>query len=340
MRMLTLAAVTVVCLVPIGLAGQQAGNCAPLGNVQFVCGQAGPEDIEVVPGGQWVVASGYAADNGSIRIVNTRDYSTIVLYPTDNPRVRHDKKVYDSCPGPMEPKEPGFRTHGIYLRPGNNSVHTLYAVHHGTREAVEVFELDVRSTPTLTWIGCAIPPDPVGLNAVVALPDGGMAATNFQPRNNADLAARMRNGEKNGELWEWHTGTGWKIIPNTESSGANGLEISKDGKWFYVAEWGDRTFMRVSRGQTPVKKDIIPLGFRVDNLRWMGDQLLAAGQGGEPPNPTSIVIKINPATLKVDEQINYKDNDTWGFGTTAIQIGKELWVGAVRGERIARFAFP
>src|SRR4029078_4875497 len=149
--------------------------------------------------------------------------------------------------------------------------------------------------------------------------DGGLAATNFQPRNNADLAARMRNGEKNGELWEWHTRVGWKIIPDTESSGANGLEISKDGKWFYVAEWGDRTFMRVSRGQTPVKKDIIPLGFRVDNLRWLDNQLLAAGQRGGAPHPTAIVVKIDPATLKVEELINYKDNETWGFGTTAVR---------------------
>ena len=66
-----------------------------------------------------------------------------------------------------------------------------------------------------------------------------------------------------------------------ESAGANGLELSKDGKWFYVAQWGNRSFMRVSRGQTPVVRDTLMLGFRVDNVRWAPDgTLLVAGQGG------------------------------------------------------------
>jgi len=72
--------------------------------------------------------------------------------------------------------------HGLFLRPGTNAVHTLYVVHHGNRESIEVFELDARATPpALTWVGCAVAPDPIGLNSVVALPDGGFAATNFQP---------------------------------------------------------------------------------------------------------------------------------------------------------------
>lgn len=341
MRVLTFVGVTFACVLPMGMAGPRAADCPPLGNVQFVCGQSGPEDLKVVPGSQWVIASGYVTGAGSIRLVSTRDHSTTVLYPAEHPKVRPDTKTYDACPGPMDPKEKDFSAHGLHLRPGRNSVHTLYVVHHGAREAVEVFEFDARpKAPTLTWIGCAIAPYPVGLNSVVALPDGGMAATNFRPRDNADLATRMRNGEKNGELWEWHTGRGWNVVPGTESSGANGLEISRDGKWFYVAGWGDQTFMRVSRGQTTVKKDVVPLGFRVDNLSWLGDQLLAAGQGGAPPNPTSLVVRINPVTLKVDDLINYKDNGTWGSGTAAVQIGAEIWVGAFRGERIARFPLP
>jgi len=67
----------------------------------------------------------------------------------------------------------------------------------------------------------------VGLNSVVGLPDGGFAATNFQPRGAARGRANMQAGEKNGELWEWHTGAGWKIVPGSEASGANGIEISK-----------------------------------------------------------------------------------------------------------------
>ena len=128
-------------------------------------------------------------------------------------------------------------------------------------------------------------PDPIGLNAVVALPDGGFAASNFDPRPPAGarggVSPALLEGRNNGELWEWHTGRGWTKVPGSEAAGANGLEISKDGKWFYVAEWGNRSFMRLSRGQTPARRDEIPLGFRVDNVRWAPDgSLFVAGQGG------------------------------------------------------------
>ena len=80
-------------------------------------------------------------------------------------------------------------------------------------------------------------------------------------------------GEINGELWEWHPSSAWQKVPGTEAAGPNGLEISKDGKTLYVASWGSQSLIRVSRGQTPVKKDAVPLGFRVDNLRSAPDRL-------------------------------------------------------------------
>ena len=74
------------------------------------------------------------------------------------------------------------------------------------------------------------------------------------------------------------------MIPGSEASGPNGLEISKDGKWLYVAVWGGQAFIRLSRGQTSVKRDVVPIGFRVDNLRWAPDgSLFAARQGARPP---------------------------------------------------------
>ena len=144
-------------------------------------------------------------------------------------------------------------------------------------------------------------------------------------------------GESNGEVWEWHTGTGWRKVPGTEAAGPNGLEISKDGKTLYIGGWGSQSVIRVSRGQTPTKKDAVPVGFRVDNLRWASDgSLLAAGQGGTAPSQTSNVAKVDPNTLTVKELIRYPYNDVFRGSTTAIQIGKEIWVSS-HGERIAIF---
>jgi sugar lactone lactonase YvrE len=124
----------------------------------------------------------------------------------------------------------------------------------------------------------------------------------------------------------------------SESAGPNGLEISKDGKWLYIGGWGSQSVIRLSRGQTPIKKDRVAVGFRVDNLRWGPDGvLLAAGQGGTALSQTSHVVKVDPTTLKFQELVRYPYSDAFSVGTVAIQIGKELWVGSVRGDRIAIF---
>ena len=69
----------------------------------------------------------------------------------------------------------------------------------------------------------------------------------------------------------------------------------------------------------------MPVGFRLDNLRWAPDgSLLAAGQ--EVPAlgiATSRVSKIDPNTLNVREVVRYPYNDVFSLSTGAIQVGQE-----------------
>ena len=324
----------------VGTVGPRAAGCDPLGDVRFICDQVGPEDLAVVPGSQWVIAGGMAA-NAAIRLINVRDKTTTVLFPAATPSERWDKKTYSACPGPIDlTQRERFRAHGLYLRPAKNQVHTLFVVHHGTRESIEVFEFDMRAKqPTLTWVGCAVAPDPIGLNSVVGLADGGFITTNFSPRG-ADAAARgrMMKGENNAELWEWHPDSQWRKVPGSESAGPNGLEISNDGPTLYIGEWGSQSVVRLSRGQGQPKRESVNVGFRVDNVRWAPDgSLLAAGQGGMAPTPTSNVARVDPKTLKFEELVRYPNNESFASGTVAVQVGQELWVGSVRGDRIAIF---
>jgi hypothetical protein len=324
----------------VGFFAQAPPDCRPADGVQFVCGPQGPEDLVVLPGAQWVVASSFGG-SGGLYLIRASDRTATLAYPGAMPRERLDTKIYATCPGPPDAAAKAkFLTHGLSIQPGNDSVHRLFVVTHGSRESVEVFDIDARSaTPTFTWIGCAVAPDPVGLNSVRALPDGGFVATNFLARG-IDAAARekMMAGEKNGELWEWHPSTSWRKVPGSEAAGANGLEISPDGRWFYVAAWGSQSFFRLSRGQTPATRDEIPLGFRVDNIRWAADgSLLAAGQGGMPNGETSNVVKINPEALTVREIIRQPAMPTFGAGTVAVEVGQQIWVGSFRGDHIAIF---
>jgi hypothetical protein len=312
-----------------------APPCVPGG--QYVCGQTAPEDLVLVPGGEWMVATVFSGQGG-IKLINTRDKTTTVGYPSASAKEQFDSKTYNTCPGvPTADHKNNFRTHGVALREGRNSVHTLYVVNHGVRESIEVFEMDAKvRPPVLTWIGCAVAPEPIGLNEVVPLPDGGFISTDFMARN-IDAGARGRTmaGEKNGALWEWHTGKGWAKVPGSEASAANGLEISKDGKTLYVAAWGSQSFFRMSYGQTLVARQDVMLGFRADNVRWAPDgSLFVTGQGGTGQAQFTKVVKIDPQTLKVTEVLTRPNAPEFGAGTVAVQSGREIWIGSFRGDRI------
>jgi hypothetical protein len=310
-----------------------APPCAP-GDAQFACGQRAPEDLVAVPGGEWVVASSYVND-GAIALVRVRDRVSMPGYPAPTARNRLDAERYGACPGPPDPAV--FQTHGLSLQPGTGTTHRLYVVAHGGRESVEVFELDAAAAvPVLTWIGCVVAPDPIGLNSVRWLSDGGFIATNFLPRGQTFQS--LQAGQPNGELWEWHAASGWQEVPGSETSGANGVEISDDGRWLYVAAWGSQSFYRLSYGGTPVERQDVPLGFRVDNIRWARDgTILAAGQGGAPGAQASIIVSIDPDTLEVRELVRRPDVPGFGAGTVAVEVGETYWVGSFRGDRIAIF---
>lgn len=316
-----------------------ASGCAAAGDVLFACGLAAPEDLVVVPGDQWVVASAYGG-SGGLYLVRASDRTSILAYPSATAVERLDTATYKECPGPPdEAFKAKLQTHGLYLEPGAGSVHRLSVIVHGARESVEVFEIDAgRPIPTLTWIGCVVAPDPLGLNSVRALPGGGFIATNFLPRTgDPGGMKRMMGGEQNGELWEWQPASGWQKVPGSEAAGANGLEISDDERWLYVAAWGTQSFFRLSRGQTPPVRQEIPLGFRVDNIRWARDgSILAAGQAAQ----TTIVVKIHPETLAVREIIRHPDTPAFGAGTVAVEVGNQIWVGSFRGDRLAIFPAP
>ena len=320
---------------PDAAPGQDAAPCAPVGEVQFICDLISPEDLAVVPGADWVIASG-DQEGGRIQLVSVPDKTATVLFPTASAGERLDAATYPSCPGPLPDEGDDFRAHGLYLTPGQADVHTLHVVHHGSRESIEVFEVDASTRPVLTWVGCAVAPEGLGLNSVVALPEGGFATTSFAT----------------GDVWEWHTDTGWAQIPGSEGSAANGIEISEDGQWLYIAGWAEEKLTRLSRGQTPMQKDVINLGFRPDNLRMSldGSTIFAAGHADkdgnsitEPRAPlteTSNVATIDPQTLDIERIWVHPAMEGFVASTTAMQIGNEMWLGSYRGERIAYFPAP
>jgi hypothetical protein len=322
---------------PPGYAAIGATPCEPLGEIKFVCGLVSAEDLAILPGAEWVITSGNR-EGGRLHLVNVRNKTATVVFPTAQRNERLDAAAYPTCPGPLDlPKIDDFRAHGLYLKPGQAAVHTLYVVHHGTRESIEVFEVDAGATPpALTWVGCAPALSTLNFNSVVALPEGGFAATSG----------------RTGDVWQYQTATGWRRVPGTEGTAPNGIEISKDGRWLYIAGWAEEKLTRVSRGEPSIKKDVISLGFRPDNVRMSpdGSVLFAAGhtdkdgrsikEPREPLRETSNVARIDPQTLEARRIFTHPAMDGFVASTTAVQIGSEIWLGSQRGERVAYFPAP
>ncbi|MEX0901642.1 MAG: hypothetical protein WDZ76_02760 [Pseudohongiellaceae bacterium] len=313
-----------------------AEACEPDGNVRFVCGVENPEDLIAIPGTPWVIASGrVSAVDGFIYAVDTRDHSSTVLFPGAGSATAHDTANYSDCPGPAR-----FQPHGVALRDGGDNRFTLFVVGHGEREAIEVFSLDASGAPPeFTWVGCIMAPEGTRLNSVTALPDDAIAATNFNTSG--------------GELWEWDAASGWAEVPGSSMPGPNGLVSSPDGRWFYIGGWTEEALIRLSRGQNPVQKDTVGVGFHIDNVRWAADgTLLVGGQYGGPraniggclnggacADVSSRAAKVHPDSLQVQQLVDYPSNDYLPFGTVAIQVGEEIWLGGIAGgDRIARFA--
>lgn len=336
---------------------QPNADCDPADDMAFVCGVANPEDLIAIPGTDIVVVSGYTG--GPIHYVSRRDQSRMSVFPSSAHRERHDTARYPDCPGPINPNEnERFSAHGLNLLTVDDGLHHLYVVHHGFRESVEIFEIDARqqgaefAIPDLTWIGCVVAPDGMTLNSVSMLPHGGFVATvPFVPPEGGEFSpADIGGADLVGVVLEWHPEDGWSTVPESESSGPNGIEASPDGEWLYVNLWSAGQVMKLSRGRTPVEKETVDLGFFPDNIRWQTDgSLLSAGHSAANiprilecletlcDDMRTHTARVDPDTLAVTHVVDVPVNEHFFTGTAALDVGDEIWMGSVRGERVARF---
>ena len=330
-----------------GLGAAVAAEPAPA--MTYVTGVINVEDMVRVPGTRWIVASGLADGrrmDGHIYLVSVEDHAVRVLLP-GRVDYRPDAKAYPDCPG--KPDEARFSAHGLSLRHAAGESDTLYVVHHGERESVEVFKLNGRDTALrLTWVGCVVYPAGVYGNGVTALPNGAFAATSFMDPRDPQAFAKLAARQPMGGVLVWHAKKGWQILPGASGiSAPNGIEASADGKTLYVAGAGDETVVRLRIDGTG-RPAVIKTGFHTDNLRWGDDGLLyAAGQRDSVQNllncapntdkrcdnPFS-VMRIDPKTLTAQEMLRDPGHPEFGAASTALKLGGAYWLGTPHGDRI------
>lgn len=238
----TAAALITLC----GSAG--AGQpCQPANGFAPVCGFQRPEDIEILPGGQALLISEYGTLTGALpgrlTLWQPRDGRRRTLYPAPDADGNGDWGAPD-CPGPAGPT---FAPHGIHHGPAAG-LERVYAVNHGTREAVEIFELSDGGDPErarLRWRGCVPAPAGVWMNDVVGLPGGGFAVTHMIAKGSAEetFLETERTRAASGHVLTWTGQAGWRRLPGTDGALPNGIEIADDGATLYINEYlGDRVY--------------------------------------------------------------------------------------------------
>ena len=344
---------SILLLAVIAMSAPAAAQaaCEPAAGMTFICGLTNAEDLVQVPGTPWIIVSGLAEGEhtgGHLYLVNARDRNVQVLLPGEV-AYQQDTATFGACPG--APDETRFSAHGLGLRPGLASQHTLYVVHHGERESVEVFKLNAGpAAPTLTWVGCVVDPAGVLGNGVAALPDEAFAASHFLSINDPKAMDRLMAGQPEGGMLIWRPDTGWEDVPAAATISAdNGVAASADGKQLFVAGSGDDSVVRLSLDGKPGDRVIIRTGFHTDNLRWGSDGFLYAAGARDTlqnlmacaPNtkqrcngPFS-VLRIDPATLQTREVVRHPGAPSFGDASTAVRIGDEYWLGTPHGDRIA-----
>lgn len=340
---------------PPSAAAASAPACAAEAGISYVCGLLNAEDILRIGSTDWLLATGMAgnspagpATSGTLHLVNARDRSWSVLFPGAEPRLAHDTALYPDCPGPLAVEN--FSAHGIALQnfPEGSTQYRLYMTSHGAREAVETFLLDLSGVPQLTWTGCVPMPPTVWANSVEILRDGGFMTTQFM--DPAVGFAPVQAGENNGRVLEWHPGSPVRFIEGTDLSGPNGLALSDDERYVYVAAFGGRKLVRFDMSTTPVGRTEVELGLVPDNLRWTeaGTLYTAGGNvegacrdaSGADCGPGWSVWEIDPDTLAAHRVLGVAAGSALPAVSSALLVGGEIWIGTPAGDRVGILPKP
>ncbi|MBO9519746.1 MAG: hypothetical protein J7493_16930 [Porphyrobacter sp.] len=339
-------------------ASASSQPCPSESDLEFICGALKPEDLAVIPGGRWLVASGFAPGSG-LKLIDTRARTLQRWFTGKSDQVALNQGRYPDC---MTPPDPAlFNARGISFRETEPGVGEIHVVNHGGRESIEVFAIDSRDPgvpPQLTWRGCLLLPQGNVGNSVATYSDGTVLVT-VLTRPGTTITDFVL-GQKTGYVLERTPGAPqFRVIEGTELEGNNGLESSKEDDGFYVVAFGPREIVRFDRSGTtgPVWKVTAP-EFMPDNIHWHGRHLLTAGMVRDEPGCGGVrqivdgvadgmqchrgyvVASLDPASRKWTVVTKSAPSASFNGVSTGVIVNGELWLGSYQSDRVGVRALP
>lgn len=327
-------------------------GCEPAAGMTPDCRFANPEDLAPAPGGRFLLVSQFGAMDGSrpgsLVAYDPADGTIEQLFPAASPPSPADAEWGDpACPPPAE-----FTPHGIDVEQRIDGRHALYAVNHGGRESIEMFEAaaDDAGRVRLTWRGCVLAPEQGYFNDVVVLRDGGFWVSQMYPRDANALWTVLRmqlTGYEPGFVYRWTRDGGFQPIPGTETAFANGVEKSADERFLYMNSYfGDAVHkVDVERGRVVASASVAS----PDNVTWSADgELLVASHHAGLTDVLACqelaegscgfrfqIVAVDPETMTARVLLDHA-GAPMGAATVALPFGDAVYLGTFAGDRITR----
>lgn len=295
--------------------------------------------------------SGRGYDQAESFFINIDTREVRPAYPK-NCVIDPDAQTY----GEAEPPE-HFQFHGLDVGVDASGRVMYYQVNHRLesgpnagrgRESIEVFviDLDDSGVPSLRWIGGILTPSYIWGNEVCVLPDG-VGLTNFC-NGGHDGFDVVSTGDICGQVLEWHRRSdGWQIVEGTDVNALNGIAVSPDGRYYFVASWATGHLHRISREDPHGDRASVDLGALLDNITWTPEgTLLAAGQAANAKvlmddfaaGVAEMVapiwaIEVDPDTLETRVLVRANPGDR--LATTILKVDEtHLWSGSSASSEI------
>jgi hypothetical protein len=331
-------------------------ECTEAGGITPICGLVNPEDLALLSPSPWIAVSQIrnAERGGNLIALHPPWNKPTLLFPVEGASLGVTKPSdgwgAKDCPGPPDPER--FSPLGLDLARRADGKRVLFAINHGSRQSVELFEVGRSDPPTLTWQGCVLVPGSALTNDLAALPDGGFVVTNMYPRSwglgSLLLRLRLLLAWNTGYVLEWTPANGWRQIPHSKASYPNGVEVSPDGETLYFAAFGSSELVRMKRSDGSERTSVpVP---RPDNLTWGDDKRLLVAAHTAPITEVAgclsieegscgvsfSVYAVDPETLETERILEHPGGPPMGGASVALQVGDQLFLGSFVGDRIGR----
>lgn len=320
--------------------------CDTVAGITPVCGFHNPEDLAVVPGGEFLLVSemgAFMSDEPNtlslLDIANSQRAPLQINWASMEPRWGDA-----ACIAPDAEK---FSPHGIDLMTRADGRHQVLVVNHGN-EQIEFFELVAAGAEShLDWKGCAKPGNDAFMNDVASLHDGGFFVTHMWNKSTPfeTVVAQLTAGEKVGWVWEWQAASGFTKLPGSDEMMPNGITVSQDNSKLFINIYMANKTIKVDRLTGEVEGEVAVRSpdnvvIDADGNLWiashLNDPINERCEDGQP-GPCLLefqIIKANSADMSSEVALHHK-GEPMGYATVALPHNGRLYLGSAHGDRVA-----